>query len=474
MANKELDSKIRSLNYNPKEVLAYPGSTVEEPIPAEAHFDGNTYVVETKEKHTLAHEYNPAIQNAHMDVTYPGALVFANQALVESNPHPLVAQRAPIYINANLTGLTLGSMFEVKNPTYANVNAAINKIVGQWLETYPNYNNASTQQLTLDQAVDEKQVELSFGINGRYLLNKLGIDLKASAKHQKTYFLAKFEQIFYTVSAALPSNPSDVFEQSVNWDDLCERGVDANNPPAIVQNVQYGQMLFIKLESTDSAADLGAALKGVIGVDGFRLKGNGDGKTDAILKNVSYSVLSFGGNINTLNDGKLVDGIDKLNDMIQGNTKFSKDTPGYPLYYKAAFLKDNAPAVINGATEFITSELKRTGSGTLTLIHHGAFLGRFYISWDELSYDRNGKEQYTPRSWEKNGKTYTAPHEIQIPLRGNCRNIRVKGEGNTGLVWQLWQTIVNTPAMSLVPSRTVKITGITFDMRCTIDPPVTI
>ncbi|WP_257131971.1 thiol-activated cytolysin family protein, partial [Bacillus pseudomycoides] len=47
-------------------------------------------------------------------------------------------------------------------------------------------------------------------------------------------------QIFYTVSAELPNNPSDLFDNSVTFDELTRKGVSNAAPPVMVSNVAYG------------------------------------------------------------------------------------------------------------------------------------------------------------------------------------------------------------------------------------------
>ena len=72
--------------------------------------------------------------------------------------------------------------------------------------------------------------------------------------------VAAYKQIFYTVSAELPNNPSDLFDNSVTFDELTRKGVSNSAPPVMVSNVAYGRTVYVKLETTSKSKDVQAAL----------------------------------------------------------------------------------------------------------------------------------------------------------------------------------------------------------------------
>ena len=67
--------------------------------------------------------------------------------------------------------------------------------------------------------------------------------------------------------------------------------------------------------------------------------------------------------------------------------------------------------------------------------HSGADVAQYYVSWQELSYDSQGKEVLTARSWERNGQDLTARFRASLLLRGNVRNLSVRIQECTDLVW---------------------------------------
>ncbi|MHC9335889.1 thiol-activated cytolysin family protein, partial [Clostridium perfringens] len=70
--------------------------------------------------------------------------------------------------------------------------------------------------------------------------------------------------IFYTVISDLPINPSDIFYDSVTFNDLKKKGVSNEAPPLMVSNVSYGRTIYVKLETTSSIKEVQAALKALI------------------------------------------------------------------------------------------------------------------------------------------------------------------------------------------------------------------
>ena len=72
--------------------------------------------------------------------------------------------------------------------------------------------------------------------------------------------------------------------------------------------------------------------------------------------------------------------------------------------------------------------------------------------------------------WSDNGKNKTAPYETVLSLKGNTRNINIKVEGKTGLVWDPWRTSVDKTNLAMVPSREVYISGTTLNQKGSVKP----
>ena len=101
-------------------------------------------------------------------------------------------------------------------------------------------------------------------------------------------------------------------------------------------------------------------------------------------------------------------------------------------------------------------------NGYLKLHHKGAYIARYYVYWDEVTYDKDGVESIRSRQWEDNGKNRTAGFQTELQFRGNVRNIRVKIQEKTGLVWEPWRTVYNRTDLPLVQKRTIVNSGTTL------------
>lgn len=78
---------------------------------------------------------------------------------------------------------------------------------------------------------------------------------------------------------------------------------------------------------------------------------------------------------------------------------------------------------------------------TLTIQHSGAYIARYSITWEEVTVDKDGNQVVRSHSWEGNGRNQTAGFVLNLPIKENMRNLRVKIEKKTGLLWNRWQTI---------------------------------
>lgn len=97
------------------------------------------------------------------------------------------------------------------------------------------------------------------------------------------------------------------------------------------------------------------------------------------------------------------------------------------------------------------------------------YVARFEVSWEEVNYDKNGNEVVTTQNWSDNGKHVTAGYSTTILFPGNVRNIHVKAQGATGLVWEPWRTSLDQ-RFDLVDKRTISISGTTLNQKSNVNP----
>ena len=101
----------------------------------------------------------------------------------------------------------------------------------------------------------------------------------------------------------------------------------------------------------------------------------------------------------------------------------------------------------------------------LTIQHKGAYVARYTITWDEISTDKNGNQTIHSRSWEGNGKNRTSGFILNLPVKANMKNIRIKIEKATGLFWKWWQPIYENSLFLNNSQRTITHWGTTLNSK---------
>ncbi|WP_269837675.1 thiol-activated cytolysin C-terminal domain-containing protein [Streptococcus pseudopneumoniae] len=102
---------------------------------------------------------------------------------------------------------------------------------------------------------------------------------------------------------------------------------------------------------------------------------------------------------------------------------------------------------------------------TLTIQHSGAYIARYSITWEEVTVDKDGNQVVRSRSWEGNGRNQTAGFVLNLPIKENMRNLRIKIEKKTGLLWNRWQTIYENRPILAQPHRKITHWGTTLNSK---------
>lgn len=474
MSNRdEINTYVYGLNYNPDELLVFEGTKVTNINPKSGEFDNNKYIVINKEKCTIESDFDVCVTDENRSVAYPGNLILADENLVNGTPTPIALNRAPLNITINLPGMTTDNNITVGDVDYANVSGAMNVILDKWYEDYPEYSTIPSDMSFVGSMVhDKNEMQLRFGCSGSFWENTLGIDFDAISKEEVSVYVAKYKQIFYTASVNPFANPADAFANNVTVSDLKNKKVSDSQPPAYIGTVAYGREIFVKFESSCSKQKLEAALSGKVTIKGVTPGVSGDISVDDESLIIKCSMVVLGGTPMSVS-GLYTDEvfINNVNKAIFENVTLSRDNPGYPLGYKAVFLQDNSVAQLHGTSDYVNQTVEEYSNGTLNLEHTGAYVAKFYIYWKEITgYDENGKEIFKDCSWSENGNHKTAKYTTQIALGGNVRNISIKAQGATGLVWDQWHTPIDVINLAMVLKRDVKIWGTTLNQKGSVEP----
>lgn len=453
----ELNNYLFGLNYDKLNILTRKGEALENYTNTSTKQQGNEFVVVEKVKKTLSNGSADVAMNGNGDI-FLGALFKANQDLLENKPQQISLDRSKGRISVDLPGMVGGDSYVDATPTASGMQEGVNTLLNRWHEKYAAKNPAPARmQYESTSAYSMNQLKAKFGSDFEKVGVNLKIDFEAVNKGEKQVEVVDFKQIYYTANFDAPKNPSDVFAPGVTVDQLKARGIDETTPPVYVSSVSYGRQMYVKFETTSKSTELKAAINAVI--KGVPIKS--ESEWARVLKDTTVTVSIVGGNA----DGaaRVVTGtVEDLKKLIQEGATFSTQNPAVPISYKTAFLKDNQVATIQSNTDYIETKVTSYKNGFLNLQHKGAYIARYYVYWDEVTYDKDGIESIRSRQWEDNGKSRTAGFQTELQFRGNVRNIRVKIQEKTGLVWEPWRTVYNRSDLPLVQKRTIINSGTTI------------
>jgi thiol-activated cytolysin len=105
MVTDAIDKYIRDLDYDPRILLSVQPDGATETMPAKTtrSTEGSEVVLTTKTQHSLSKNLTDvAILRPTSGVIFPGALVRADQQLMEGLPTPISLPRGPLTISADL------------------------------------------------------------------------------------------------------------------------------------------------------------------------------------------------------------------------------------------------------------------------------------------------------------------------------------------------------------------------------------
>ncbi len=457
-ARPEIASYIAGLNYDPQQILAIvpDGTTSSQPV-KDRNTVGNAVIICTKIEHSLKKNLSEvAILSPAAGIIFPGALVRADQAMMEGHPTPIALPRAPLTLSIDLPGH--GHPSGSVTPTNSSVQAFLNGKLGEWNQNAASRGfktNAARSILQVSKSFSSQQVALELGFNAQWASGSASAQLGASSTSEKSVLVAYYKQVFYTVAMDTPNPPATVFGSAVTLAQA-KAVFDDAHPPAYVRSVDYGRILMIKMESSnvDNSIDLKAAFQqGEFG-------GSLDMKYREVFRNSTFTVLAIGGGAETpakMFSGASDDSLKELQQYIATDTVYREDNPGLPIAYTIAFLKDNTLARLGNSADYTETECIRYNNGFVRVAHAGAYVAKFQVTWVEP--DANG--QYTVnKQWESGEKT--AGYSQQIDLPGDAKGVRIKAQAATGLVWDPWGEIMNI-ALDGPDNKTYRATGTTLD-----------
>jgi hypothetical protein len=264
--------------------------------------------------------------NPNTDMLYPGAILRSDTAVEKGflvSAGIEAADRAPLTVTIDV--LSAGGSKTVEHPDYGKVIDAIKNAVKGNKSQSPSY---IFEKIA---AHDSTQVALELGISAKYLGASGSLDIKADYTSQTSTVMGYLRLKAFTATCTL-NTPDDLVNDNFTEDKLGRLVDDGlmgeSNPPLIVSDVYYGQLLMFTMTAKESSTQLKAALdasyRGFVDVDA-----SVKAEYQRIIGETEIKVLSQGGDpgrVQTLLDGG------KLSDYFKADEPMEEYIPiGYAL-----------------------------------------------------------------------------------------------------------------------------------------------
>lgn len=459
--NNSINSFIYNMDYDKQEILTQDGEKITNVPPTQSRMEDGKFTVIKREKQSISNNSaDISVINSNNFNIYAGAILKGDKGLIDNNPTVVAIPRDKITLSIDLPGMAYGdSHTTVLNPTNSTVRDGINKLLETWNSKYSSsYPNIPARiEYNESMAYSMAQLKTKFGTSFEKLAVPLNLNFEAVNSGEKQVMIVNFKQIYYTVGVDAPSYPSELFSENVTVEDLKQRGLSSETPPVYVSDVSYGRSIFVKLETDSKSTQFKGAVNAAI--KGIDISNNTD--YQEILKNTSFTAVVLGGDAGSASN--IVSGnIDDLKEIIKKGACYNNLNPGVPISYTTRFVKDNSPATISSYSEYIKTTFTTYNNGYIKLDNSGAYVARFYVEWDELSYDEEGKEIWEHKSWEKNGWNFTSHWSEIIQIPANAHNLHIVAQECTGLAWEWWRTVYDKKNIPLVKQRNITLYNTTL------------
>ncbi|MEO1076477.1 MAG: thiol-activated cytolysin family protein [Bacteroidota bacterium] len=379
---------IQGLSYDAEALLNTQPTTGAEPAgdsETETEQSGNETLTCVATPYSLRTNFSEVAILGNPGEIWPGALVEANQSLLDGIPQLARFERAPMKLLVDLPGIGAEGNVIVEDPDQGNVNAAVDEALDYWLTNLASsqnnrdggYVNSGASTSEVQTAYSSEQVSLDIGLNVAWATGDVESQFSYNASSERQVVFASYKQVFYKVKYVIENGqrPEDVFAPSVSLNQV-EATFNSSAPPAYVSEVSYGRIILFKMETSSSyqAADVEAAFRYASGAS--VTDGDLAATYEQILQESSVEVTVLGGNPGDYPSAFSSPSPGELAQVIEGeNAIFSADNPGEPIAYAVKFLKDDSLAKLGYTTEYTARECSSAqtfDSVTVTLLRYRA------------------------------------------------------------------------------------------------------
>jgi thiol-activated cytolysin len=212
---------------------------------------------------------------------------------------------------------------------------------------------AAKASFVAEQAHSLEEAALKAGVSADWMTGSVKTSFEGDWTNERSTFVVRFVQSYYTASFAAPAAPEQMFTPDVTVEDA-SLYMGHGNPPGYVSSVTYGRMLFVKIESDAEASQLKAAIDAVFSLGTVDASASLSTDIKKVMNESTVTVFALGGNPNdaveimTSND----DRAERLRDYFLDGSQYSPDSPGVPISYTVRRLANNQTSVVASTLDY--------------------------------------------------------------------------------------------------------------------------
>lgn len=311
-------------------------------------------------------QFNEASIFGPSDVAYVGSILRGG-TISSGEWTPMNYQgRAPLTVTSSLNTGSASASVVMANPglsAYADAHNSLisNAIVG---------GTPSTVMLHTHEvkAREEAQRQLGFGVGANFGLwgGSIAGSFSWNSTQQRSRFLLKLVQAYYTMNLNTPAQPDDWF--GPGHLPSHEQMIDQNHCPVYISSITYGRIAYVTIESSSSSQEVRQAIQA--SWNAYMAGGTFDFSNAQMnaLEDRQISVFMIGGNASGLQDIAAGD----IGGMIGSGAQFNpSSSPGAPIAMAVRRLSDNAIVNFVTVSDYNVRQCELTGTLVTAQIEGG-------------------------------------------------------------------------------------------------------
>ncbi|MEZ4367723.1 MAG: thiol-activated cytolysin family protein [Kofleriaceae bacterium] len=407
------------------DMVAAPGESIDDYIRALPYLPADPAQVEEGDRSAAAEEgdYSCTSQNlsetrqydkivaygANSESLWPGALVGAD-SVYSGLFTQMVFDRNPMTFSVGMENLAGRKSAVMEAPSLSSYRDQLTNI----LDAEVIGSTPANIYSEIEQVHSSEQLSLALGVDVSWGgTGSISASFDWNQQDVRSRYLVRFTQSYYTVDVDQPRSPADVFAPSVGLDDVKEQ-IDEYNPPLYVSSITYGRMVVFTFESEYSSEEMNAALEFAYSA-GVNVSGSVSVSYEEMISSSKITAFILGGSGAAA--VQTIDSYEALMDFIRSGGDYSRESPGAPIAYKLANLKDNSSARMSFTTDYTVKDCVRVGQEVL-------------VTLKNLTVESDGGD--AGNDLEIYGDIWVESDEMSIPLwsRGSDYAVTI-AEGNT-------------------------------------------